>query len=596
MYDLAPRLKQIAESGTLKEIRKVIEETDEEQRSETLARMYRVKKNPAIEAFVRWADASRKLPKGILGVMTREIAKDKKSPDIPLGSFLAKIAIRQIAIDDDALSAVCNLLHSNYAALMFQYFFPSDEKRARNILIERRPEIICYVLHQRTGVPFGDAFHIMRLVGNEDPPQVVCDNISDILEDCVHSEQWIEFADDFLSIAKIVNPISRPNGAIRIDTSYMINWCLQNEYLKSTRKSIRNLIGELCFSAGCAEIPALECLHKLMEVNRTVDLLMFLDQGPKRYRGHDIHQFNVAALGLFFLNTQIRKDGLKETYVSENDSLKSYLANEYKDQFGSPKDVERTWLLTSLLHDHAIPMGHMFGIAPMIRRITENEDIDKRYQKALGRLKDNVRATYRRLFSKDLIELYCEYFESADKDMMAFLDEFVSREIPKIGVSLELAKRDLLDHGVLAAVNMTSRFGNEPLNIKVKNSARAIALHNQKELPIKFSEDPLAFLLVLCDELQEWGREVTIFPEILIDISSLTIQGFDIDHGKRYLTNNMQVQFRSPKKFIDRPPRTAQFQQAIFDGQKLDLFEKRLVFDKPEIFPKILPAKTKIMI
>jgi hypothetical protein len=299
-----------------------------------------------------------------------------------------------------------------------------------------------------------------------------------------------------------------------------------------------------------------------------------------------------------FLNTQIRKDRLKETHESEDNSLKSYLANEYKDQFGgvgSPEDIEKTWLLTSLLHDHAIPMGHMFGIAPMIRRIGENEDINASYQEALGSLIATLRMIYAPLFSEDLAIVYYSYFELASKNMMTFLDELVSREVPRIGVSLELAQRDLLDHGVLGAVNMTSRFINEPLNIRVKNSARAIALHNQKELPIKFSEDPLAFLLVLCDELQEWGREVAIFPQILIDISSLAIQGFDIDHGKRYFTNNMRFYFRSPRKSIDRPPRVAEFKKAIFDGQKRRFFQQRLVFDKPEIFPMIRPARTKIM-
>jgi hypothetical protein len=594
MSDLAPRLKQIAESGTLAEIRKVIEETDEEQRSETLTKMYRVRKNPAIEAFIHWADRNCKLPKGILGVMAKEIANEPADPE--LAGLLAKIIMRQIATDDDALSAACSLFCSSYAELMFSKFLQQDGEQARNILIERRPEIICYFFHRRSGTVFDDALNMLRSVARAHPPQVVCDSISDILEDCVHSEQWIQLADGVLSIAKDVNPVSRPKGTVRIDTSYMINWCLHNEYLKSTRMSIRNLIGELCFSAGCAKMPTLKCLHKLMELNRTVDLLMFLDQGHKRYRGHDIHQFNVAALGLFFLNTQIREDGSKETHASENSSLKSYLANEYKDQLGSPEDIERTWLLTSLLHDHAIPMGHMFGIAPMIRRIIENEDVDGSYKNALESLKGTLRKTYRRLFSDDLVILYYSYFELADKNMMDHLEKLECREMSKIGVPLELVRRDLLDHGFLAAVNMTSKFENEPLDIKVKNSARAIALHNQKELPIKFSEDPLAFLLVLCDELQEWGREVAIFPQILIDISSLTIQGFDIDHGKRHFTNNMRFYFRSPRKSIDRPPRAAEFKKAIFDGQKKSFFQQRLVFDKPEIFPMIRPARTKIMI
>ena len=45
----------------------------------------------------------------------------------------------------------------------------------------------------------------------------------------------------------------------------------------------------------------------------------------------------------------------------------------------------------------------------------------------------------------------------------------------------------------------------------LKESLLAIALHN-REHSIKFSEYPIAFLLKLCDELQEWDRK-TFYKE-----------------------------------------------------------------------------------
>jgi hypothetical protein len=76
-----------------------------------------------------------------------------------------------------------------------------------------------------------------------------------------------------------------------------------------------------------------------------------------------------------------------------------------------------------------------------------------------------------------------------------------------------------LDHGVLGALTLLKSIGT-PEEIRENKdeylgyilAARAIALHNFKDKlkDFTFDENPLAFLLVLVDEMQEWGRPIPL--------------------------------------------------------------------------------------
>ena len=140
-----------------------------------------------------------------------------------------------------------------------------------------------------------------------------------------------------------------------------------------------------------------------------------------------------------------------------------------------------------------------------------------------------------------------------------------------------------LNHGVLAAANITSRFRNAPIDKIVETSAKAIALHSLMDEKISFKKDPLAFLLFLCDELQEWGREIAIFPEILIDTSSITIERFHIDGGKLFFTDDLRVSFR----FLTNTERLTRFDPRLFMEEKKAILDKKLDFDDSDAFPPI---------
>lgn len=443
-------------------------------------------------------------------------------------------------------------------------------------LMEKDPQIVCYLLHRR-GEPKTITLHLLEKVAKHDERTVeISETMSDIFEDCVHSEGWTEIANQVFKIASILNPVHEPKEVVRVDTAYLMNWCKQkNLFSNLVPMNIQNLIGEL--GRPIMSSPDLQCFHEILRLNRIVDLLMLLDQGIKRYRGHDIHQFNVAALGLFFLDTHI-KDGR---------SLEDYLSEFYGEQFDEPLDIRKTWLLSSLLHDHALPIYHMFAITPHIfqrirggtRRAGKGRATRDSYLNALRRFRTALELAYYDLLSDNLSRVY-NAFKTDAENKEEVLKNLVSKEMSRIGLSKFAKNR--INHGVIGAANITSRFEGS-LDTNVEVLARAIGMHDMKEEPISFRKDPITFLLVACDELQEWGREVALFPEILMDIPSIKIGGFRIEDGKRFFTDSLNVSFR----FLKGTKRVTRFDPTYFIEAKERFLENRLKFDAPDVFPKI---------
>jgi hypothetical protein len=69
----------------------------------------------------------------------------------------------------------------------------------------------------------------------------------------------------------------------------------------------------------------------------------------------------------------------------------------------------------------------------------------------------------------------------------------------------------LYDHGVLGAVNIVSHLESRNVQIDsvIREALIAIAFHNNPNVKnISLNEHPIAFLLILCDQLQDWNRVI----------------------------------------------------------------------------------------
>ena len=575
MGSLNRRQKKMANSAQVEEICESIvkEGADEETKCkmilESIDILVRRGNRKQAGEVVDQLDKKGKLPKNVCRdiMMCRETTTGKLVSDDCV-YVAAEVTVREaLASDETAKSTLYDWLQAKSVKDIMSSITrrQADGKKLMKVLLEERPKIVFHIIQQR-GVR-DDTLALLLAVASDDPNPTISETVSDIVENCVHSERWIEKGNKILEIASAVNSVDRFEDTVCVDTAYLMNWGEKNGYFHhSGSTEIQNLIGEMAEKKIVGR-PDLERLQDIVKRNRAVDLLMFLPH--KRYRGHDIHQFNVATLGLFFLDTCLRNGQL----------LRDYVARVHK--LSDSDEVDKAWLMASFLHDHALPISHMFRIAPLIYAIKRDKSRSS-YGDAVTALQKALVLTYDDLFSDPVRHVYRKFVIASEYGSAA-LEKLISKEMSKIGFQRQVAKNEL-DHGVLAAANIASIFDSSPIDLTVQTSARAIAVHSLMTEKISFKEDPLSFLLVLCDELQEWGREIAIFPEILIETSSMRIGKFCCDGSKRrLLTDNLTVSFR----FFSNLEGLTKFNPSLFKGQKETLFSRRLDFDDPDNFPPI---------
>jgi hypothetical protein len=89
------------------------------------------------------------------------------------------------------------------------------------------------------------------------------------------------------------------------------------------------------------------------------------------------------------------------------------------------------------------------------------------------------------------------------------------------------------DHGVVAAEHLTSLLAhirkNKPGVRDYTPAIAAISAHNCQRRRVRFADQPLSFLLILCDTLQEWNR-----PHLLYTLAPATVLSrLFYEHGLR---------------------------------------------------------------
>lgn len=201
----------------------------------------------------------------------------------------------------------------------------------------------------------------------------------------------------------------------------------------------------------------------------------------KPYRDHYLHQFQVFLLGL-------------------------YIADQLYSKF--PPNIDKQWLITSSLHDMAYPLQlyegwakdffkEALGIPEMGELDVKSHFVDKSLLSSLGFLIDGMCKLH---FGGELQGNWLD----KEKALVRFFYKGITQ---------------VKHHCILGSLHLIKRAEqcspNLPDDLFVP-SALAIALHHEviwRELPperklesLKFSNDPLAFLLMFCDCVQEWGR------------------------------------------------------------------------------------------
>ena len=250
-------------------------------------------------------------------------------------------------------------------------------------------------------------------------------------------------------------------------------------------------------------------------------------------RDHYIHSVNVFILGLsiYAENTRFRA-AFDARNMDKADYPYSY-DTKHEEFF-------YRWGLASLFHDVGYPieiigkqsnkfMGFITAVDDEVRVIShlEFENFEE--------LNSIVEVVSKREFTKTYYEKYasCVYI-----DLLKPIDLLAHKLYISLGVDIKdvkaalnsfvetMAKSGFIDHGFYSAMIVLKWYGfliqscgykPEYFYYPVLDSASAILLHNYYRNVIMkppFNrgslsprEHPIAFLLILCDELQEWNRE-----------------------------------------------------------------------------------------
>ena len=281
-----------------------------------------------------------------------------------------------------------------------------------------------------------------------------------------------------------------------------------------------------------------------------------------------------------FLLEQDLGQGPLEGIISELIELDK---NALKDKF---------WWLTGLLHDIGYPLGKMttavnYSLVNQLLKCYPTLDLEfSPFEINLawkGEQEEYLKIIEEGL-SKEAIALIREGAgynkDLSSKDIYTYLKQ------PRGHPEYQYEDSINLDHGVVSALSLLKGLGT-PREIKSNDeydgyvkAARAIALHNFK-IKLKdyaFSNQPLAFFLMLIDELQEWGRPIplqvrdTYFTTELKKVSLLDELLLTLD-GFSWL---MQFKNQNAKELM-------KFNFQLFSNQKKKTFGR---LESDELFPK----------
>lgn len=243
--------------------------------------------------------------------------------------------------------------------------------------------------------------------------------------------------------------------------------------------AVFSMVEELWRTSG-KDIP------EILEVWKDFEPILQKLESKESYRDHFIHSSNVFLLGYYIINELRRTCNLKGSDLGLN-------------------NVELTWMMASTFHDVAYPIQEM------------ESWLNDLFWKLLG---INPRFDYN--ITQVIPMAYNEFmqmigaYHSSPSALASGQVSYLSMDWSVYDrLNSELVRKD---HGVLGALMLahilairkgfaTQREGRYWDFADIHMPAiHAIGLHTLETVNVAFGKHPIAFLLVLCDELQDWGR------------------------------------------------------------------------------------------
>lgn len=231
----------------------------------------------------------------------------------------------------------------------------------------------------------------------------------------------------------------------------------------------------------------------------------------KRYRDHFLHQVRIAVLGNFLLDVYLDKKTKLIDYINSilQNHEPSCIFTDFKsgNHKSTIKNCRLSWWVTALMHDYTYPLYFIFE--PLLFNKKNREKMLKAYiADFLDPFINNHNLT---------IKKFRKRFE---KKLSKFLEAVKVEKTIKRHILKHIESN--ISHNITGAFNLWQIQKNQKeknKNLCIELACQSILLHHSftenesaESKSIRFFRYPLAFLLILLDEIQDWGR-----PVILVD-------------------------------------------------------------------------------
>lgn len=275
------------------------------------------------------------------------------------------------------------------------------------------------------------------------------------------------------------------------------------------------------------------------ENNPFTDIILVLEEYENtaaslidNQRDHFVHAVNVFLTGL---SIYISNSNYRNAFES------TVLNGVYKDCYSTKhEEFFYRWGISSLLHDIGYPIEIVGNqINRFLKIVSDADGEDVRTKARISYSDFDELNSIKKIndvasFTRDFIVAYPD---SVEINPLKPIDLMAYRIHDSLGTDLMKTKNDLdhftekmaesgfIDHGYFSSIIVLKWYGSliqlNNFNPKyfywpVLDSATAILLHNYfknvirkgdyNHEPMKAIENPIAYLLILCDEAQEWNR------------------------------------------------------------------------------------------
>ena len=331
----------------------------------------------------------------------------------------------------------------------------------------------------------------------------------------------------------------------------------------------------------------------------------------EKQRDHFVHSVNVFVLGLaIYASNEPYRGAFSAAVMDET---------KYPENFPTAREEFLfRWGLASLFHDVGYPVEI---IAKQIGKFLKFAT-DADHNQALGTVKAHFAfENFRRLNSiaevqpkKEFIRAFYEEDDSCVYiDLLQPIDLLAQHMHRTLGLPMlqikdkldlylsEMAKHGFVDHGFYSAIIVLKWYGyliqttgEEPLRFyhAIVDSACAILLHNYYSMtlldafslpPLDAKRYPIAYLLMFCDEMQDWNRKgYGILEKTRTQISSANIEIDDRQFSISYFAKTGII----PRKFTaDKNKlfgRILNIREIFPKGLKIDCIALEEVFQDAE--------------